>query len=150
VLRFSLDPLAVFSADFSGEAVVTAQADAPGAVNELADFGLLVLVAGTPEAARDWIEQTQARAPELPVIAVVSAAAEPLVRPYRDMAAPRLAGVVSGLVGAAQYEQQTAWAGDATGRLSGLGGGLLAAAALLAIGNLVHGLIGAGLRRRQG
>jgi hypothetical protein len=149
VLRFTLSVLSGFPYDFSGLAVDPGPADSNGAVETLADFGLLVLVSGTPEAARDWIEQTQIRAPDLPVVAVVSAAAEPLVRPYRDMAGARLAGVVSGLVGAAQYEQQTAWAGDAAGRLGGLGGGLLAAAALLALGNLVHGLLGAGLRRAR-
>ena len=101
-----------------------------------------------------WIEQAQFAAPNVPIIAVVSAAAEPLVSPYLqapsagDDDTPQLDGLISGLGGAADLEQRSGQPGAALAAWPGLGGGLLAAAALILIGNLVLGLP-ALLRRRR-
>jgi hypothetical protein len=77
-----------------------------------------------------------------------------MVRPYYETRTdpdipPPLRGLVSGLIGAAQYEQRAGAPGAASARWDALGGGLLAAAAIIAAGNVVHGAMGL-LRRRKG
>ena len=56
-------------------------------------------------------------------------------------------GLVSGLSAAAQYEHQAGLTGDATARWSLTGGVLLAAAAIILIGNLLAGLSRLRIRR---
>ena len=82
--------------------------------------------------------------------------AEPLVRPYYDdpdansLVAGHLPlkGLIVGLTGAAAYEQANSAPGAATTLWPALGGGLLATAAIILIGNLIFGVLGA-LRRRR-
>ena len=79
---------------------------------------------------------------------MVSAGAEPMVRPYIEGQAPQLDGLVAGLVGAAQYEQQAGLPGLASRHWGALGGGLWAAVLLIAGGNAVYATV-AVLRRRR-
>ncbi len=145
---------ATASADYRGEIKTEDlwRAPALSAIQSLADFGTIIVIAASPDGARAWIEQAQPHAPNAKFLAVVSAGAEPLVRPYAAGAAPQLSGLVSGLVGAAQYEAQAGTGRDASeeGRWNwdALGGGLLAAAALLMVGNSIFGAVGF-VRRRQ-
>jgi len=113
-------------------------------------------VSGTPEATRAWIEQAQSYAPTVPMVAVVSAGAEPMVRPYYDDPQANslvaghlpLKGLIVGLGGAAAYEQANAAPGAASALWPAMGGGLLAAALIILLGNLFFGVLGA-LRRRR-
>jgi type IV secretory pathway TrbD component len=77
------------------------------------------------------------------MLAVVSAGADPLVRPYYEADPPQIAGMVSGLRGAAQYEKQAGLPGAAGERWDVFGSGLLAAAVIILVGNLIN--IGMGL-----
>ena len=79
---------------------------------------------------------------------MVSAGAEPMVRPYVVGQTPQLDGLVAGLVGAAQYEQNAGLPGLASRHWEALGGGLWAAVVLIVGGNVVYA-VAAALRRRR-
>jgi len=153
LLQFAMNPRLLFSADFSGAVRVWDPANAPALAEtqSLDDFGLIVLVSATPDSFRAWIEQTRSFAAETPVVAVVSAGADPLVRPYYEASPPQIDGLVSGIVGAAQYEQQAGLpqGNPASARWDAIGGGMLAAVVLLLAGNLLSGLMSL-LRGRKG
>jgi len=144
LLQFAAQPRSLFNRDFSGNLEVWNAASAPGmqTINALGDFGVIVLVTATPDAARAWVEQTQAFAANVPMLAAVSAGADPLVRPYYETSPQQIRGLVSGLIGAAQYEQRAGLSGPASARWDALGGGLLTASLLLIAGNLFSGLMG--------
>lgn len=79
-------------------------------VNSLEDVTLVVIIADSPLAIRWWIEQlgpgTKANRP---MIAAVSAAADPSVRPYYNQLDPssgQLLGLLSGVRDAAAYENR--------------------------------------------
>ncbi len=65
------------------------------------DVALIVELAGSEETLRWWMEQVQPRT-RTRIVAAVSAAVEPQARVY--VRPGQLAGLVSGLIGAAQYE----------------------------------------------
>jgi len=125
-------------------------------VHTLSDFGLIVLISASPESARAWLEQLQAvnHTPDVvppKVVAAVTAGADPLVRPYYESG--QLQGLVSGIVGAAQYEAQSGVVGPYDTAASGifwdtLGFGLLAVILLLIGGNVYYGAM-AFLRRQK-
>jgi hypothetical protein len=71
------------------------------------DISLVVDLAGTPEYLRLWLEQVQAPY-GVPMVAGVSATADPYARPYYGSGdQQQLMGLMTGLVGAAEYERQT-------------------------------------------
>jgi hypothetical protein len=72
-------------------------------VRTLRDVRLVIELAGSDDALRAWVEQVQPRV-DVPLVAGVSAAVEPKARAYHDTPAKQIAAMVSGLVGAAQYE----------------------------------------------
>lgn len=150
LLQFAAAPQSVFQADFSGDGPATVLWTQPilRGVNALEDFGLIVLVTAAPDDTRAWIEQTENYARGVPRLAVVSAGAEPMVRPYIEGDLPQLNGLVAGLVGAAQYEQYGGVPGLASRNWGALGGGLWAAVLLIAGGNAVYASL-ALLRRRR-
>lgn len=74
-------------------------------VNSISDFELVVIIIDDPDTARSWIEQVQPRMGDTPLLAVVSAQAEPLVRPYYGTGpGAQVRGMISGLSGGAAYE----------------------------------------------
>ncbi len=148
LLQFASAPRSSFTGDFSGGLADVWAASALAGVEQFDDFGVVVVAASSAQALRGWIEQTQFVAPAVPLVAVVSAGAEPMTRPYLQGADPQLAGMVSGLAGAAQYETQASLPGGATALWPALGGGLWAAVVLIAAGNLVFGVL-ALIRRRR-
>ena len=86
----------------------------------------------------------------MPTIALVSASAEPMVRPYFEASGSPLDGLIVGLGGAAQYERQAGVAGEASSRWPAMGGGLLTAAVVIALGGLISTVLGGlgAVRRR--
>jgi hypothetical protein len=109
-------------------------------IETAADFAMLVVITENPETARAWIEQVHMGIadPELPFIMVVSAQAEPLVRPYYM---PGMAGQVTGLIvgwaGGAAMESLVGRPGPISENWTIFGMGLTAAAVLLLAGGLV-------------
>ena len=119
---------------------------------QLSSFGAIVLVSATPDTVRAWVEQLQYASPRPAIVAAVSAGAEPLVRPYYDPepAKAQIRGLVSGILGAAQYERQSGAAGVASGEMwDVLGWGLVAIIVVLVVGTLFYGVTGLLSRQKR-
>ena len=76
-------------------------------ITGVSDFSLVVLITDNPNTARAWVEQVNPELGAVPMIALVSAQAEPMVRPYFNNQQSQLDGLVSGLTGGAAYEVMT-------------------------------------------
>lgn len=72
-------------------------------IDDLSDFGLVLVAASEAEDGRAWIEQTNSNLPD-GMLLVTSAQAAPVLRPYLSSAPATLRGMVAGLSGAAYYE----------------------------------------------
>ncbi len=109
-------------------------------ISRIDDFSLVVEIAANPDTARWWAEQLQKEQPSPTMLAAVSAAAEPFVRPYRD--AGQYTALISGINGAAALEsarvQKTL--GPATAMLDSLSVGSLIVLVLMFVGTIA-GLI---------
>lgn len=73
----------------------------------LSDFKLVLIITDNPESARMWIEQIQPRLLDTPVIAVASAQAEPILKPYASGENAQVQGMIGGIIDGAAYEQIT-------------------------------------------
>lgn len=91
----------VFVVDFYGNSVP----QSPFGVRSLNDISLIITAASSQDTVRWWVEQVRTQA-SAPMVAVISAAVEPGVRPY--YASGQLAGLVSGWVGGQAYRQVAA------------------------------------------
>lgn len=113
------------------------------------DVDAIVLLAGTPESVRVWVEQA-GNPTGIPMVAAVSAGAEPMALPYYRQGR-QLEGIVSGLSGATRLALAT---GDPAAlppaldaRWNAQVAGALAAAAAIVAGILL-GAVGLGGTRR--
>ena len=102
LLSFAQAPRRVIRYGLDGEQVWEAAILAD--VQTLADFAFVIVITDRPETARVWIEQVQPTLGDTNMILVVSAQAEPLVRPYYEGVPQQVNGMVIGLAGAAAYE----------------------------------------------
>lgn len=150
VQLFADDPRAAVASGFLEDETLGTVWASPvlAGVTQLGDFGLLVVITSGSEEARSWIEQAEPRLGDRPLVTVVGAGAEPLVRPYYESTRPRLDGVLSGLTSATAYEQRLGRAGLAQSRWSAYGSGILAVELFLAFG-AAAGLITAVRRPRR-
>ncbi len=73
-------------------------------VNAISDFGLVIVITNDPENARAWVEQTRTGLAEKPLLMLVSAQAEPVVRPYYEGKPQLVNGMLAGVAGGAAYE----------------------------------------------
>jgi hypothetical protein len=73
-------------------------------IQSLADFNLVMVVTESPDTARAWVEQVQPSLEGTPLVMVISAQAEPMVRPYYQGTPQQVQGIVTGLAGGAAYE----------------------------------------------
>ena len=117
-------------------------------VNSLADFALTIVMTDDPDTARYWIEQVQPGLREKSMIMVVSAQAEPLVRPYLESSEHQVSGMVSGLSGGAAYEQFQGRDNLARTYWDPFGISLLMAQSLILVGG-IYNLVVAFLNRRR-
>lgn len=140
---------AVTSGFLEDEALVTIW-DSPvlAGVTQLSDFTLMAVITSGSEDARVWIEQSEPFLGEVPLVTVVSAGSEPLVRPYFESSDPRVNGILSGLTSAVAYEQRLGRPGLAHSRWSSYGLGLLAAEVLIVLG-AVGGITRGAFRSRR-
>jgi hypothetical protein len=74
-------------------------------VNSLRDFELTIVITDDPESARMWVEQVEPALRDRSLAMIVSAQAEPLVRPYYTQSGRQVNALVTGLAGGAAYEQ---------------------------------------------
>jgi hypothetical protein len=72
-------------------------------VQKLTDFALLVVITENPDTARAWIEQVGPLMGDVPMLMVVSAQADPMVRPYYEGSPQQVQGLISGLSGGMAY-----------------------------------------------
>ena len=116
-------------------------------VASLANFGAVIVLTDNPDTGRLWIEQAYPSLKTRPLLMVVSAQAEPMIRPY--ILSGQVSGMVAGLEGATLYESQMGNAGQNGPRTywDSFGVAMLAAELLILIGG-VWGLI-TGLRVRR-
>ena len=74
-------------------------------VQSITDFSLAIVITQNPDTARTWIEQVGPYLGEqTPLLMLLSAQAEPLIRPYYQEFQQQVKGMVVGLVGGASYE----------------------------------------------
>ena len=118
-------------------------------VQRLSDFGLVVVITAGTETARTWAEQTHPWIGDTPLIMVLSAGAEPLVRPYFEAADRRVDGILTGLPSAVSYRQLSGQPQLAASQWNAFGTGMLAAQLILLAGG-AYGFISWLIRRAQG
>jgi len=107
-------------------------------IEEVADISLVVEFAGAPEYLRLWLEQVQAPY-GLPMVAGVSATADPYARPYyRNEAQDQLLGLITGFVGAAEYERLSGQEGVALAGMDAQSLAHLAIILLVVVGNVAY------------
>jgi|GEM_PF-201397 len=118
--------------------------DAPflAEINGLNDFSALVIVTDNPDTGRIWVEQAGMVLQDRPILMVISAQAEPVLRPYYDSGQVR--GMLTGLAGGAVYEAQRGHPALAHDYWDAFGFGLLGIQTLILVGggwNLVSGIL---------
>jgi hypothetical protein len=113
-------------------------ADWTDLIADVQDIALVVDFAGAPGYLRLWLEQVQAPY-GLPMVAGVSGTADPFARPYyRNQAQRQLLGLVTGLVGAAEYERLSGQPGVALAGMDSQSVGHLAVVLLIVTGNVAY------------
>jgi hypothetical protein len=70
----------------------------------LSDFNLVLVITENPDTARAWIEQVKPVLGKVPLLLVVSAQAEPMLRPYYESTPKGVDALITGLSGGAAYE----------------------------------------------
>ena len=88
-------------------------------LSTLDDVTLIVELASTQDTVRWWVEQIGSQT-DVPLVAGVSAAVEPQIRPYYESTSPQIEGLVSGLAGAAEYGVLIAGRRVSTGEIEAL------------------------------
>ncbi|HLE23081.1 MAG TPA: hypothetical protein VI701_02150 [Anaerolineales bacterium] len=146
VQLFAASPRQAVTSGFLKAEALTTIWDSPvlAGVTRLSDFTLLAVITSGSEDARVWIEQSEPFLGEAPLVTVVSAGSEPLVRPYYESTDPRVNGILSGLTSAVAYEQRLGEPGLAHSRWSSYGLGLLVAEVLIvmgAVGGIATGVV---------
>jgi len=116
-------------------------------IRQMNDFDLVV-VSDDPDVARVWVEQVQPRLPTTPLILVISAQAEPLVRPYYESQPSQVQGLVTGLMGGLAYMRLTGRLGEGVQYWGGFTWGVWAAILLLFLGGVYNLILGLRARRQ--
>ncbi len=103
-------------------------------VEVLSDFGMVAVITADSESARVWAEQARPNMGDTPLVVVLSAGAEPLVRPYFEGTDRTIGGILSGLPAAVAYELRNGRPGLAQERWDAFGSAMLAAELVLLAG----------------
>jgi hypothetical protein len=137
LLGFAQMPQRISPLSFDG---MDAWSTAPlNGIYTLADFKLVVLISDNPDSARTWIEQVQPKLQDTPLIAVVSAQAEPLIKPYSGGTNAQIQGVVAGIIDGAAYEQITGKPKLAHEYWDALNYALITAISIILLGGIANG-----------
>jgi hypothetical protein len=137
MLAFAQTPRAVVPFDLHGARVW--ETTPLSAVSALADFGAVLVLTENPDTARSWIEQAQPflESAGKPLLMVVSAQAEPMVRPYYETSPRQVSGMISGLAGGAAYESISGNTGVSRLYWDAFGMGSISAVGIILVGALV-------------
>jgi hypothetical protein len=126
VLDFATEPLVAAPFTVSGEnawALLPLQN-----IQNLSDFSLVLILTDDADVGRVWIEQAGPELGAAPMAMVISAQAEPMIRPYYDSG--QIKGLVTGLAGGYAYGS----AGPAKAYWNAYGMGMLAAEIMIMVG----------------
>jgi hypothetical protein len=115
-------------------------------VTKLSNFSAVVVLTDNPDTGRLWIEQAEPSLRPKPMLMVVSAQAEPMIRPY--LVSGQLKGLVSGLEGGTFYESQLASPGQTRSYWDPFGVAVFAAELLILAGG-IWGLVEGNRARRS-
>ena len=107
-------------------------------IKTLSDFAMVLVITESPYTARSWIEQVKPLMGDKPLITVVSAQAEPAVRPYFDGEPRVVQGIVAGLPGGAAYESMLGRSNLARNYWDAYSIGITLIAVLLLVGGVVN------------
>jgi hypothetical protein len=113
----------------------------------LVSFNLVLVITENPDTARAWVEQAQAKLENTPLLMVISAQAEPMVRPYYDSG--QIDGLVTGIAGSVAYENLVGQSGPASTYWDSLSASLLVAVVLILGGGLTNAILGVLARSKQ-
>lgn len=108
-------------------------------VSSLSDFGMVAVITAGAETARAWTEQASPWLAGRPLVMVLSAGVEPMIRPYYEALTPAVNGLLSGEPAAVAYELRNGRAGPAVARWNPFSMGILVSELLLVAGG-VYGL----------
>jgi hypothetical protein len=91
-------------------------------INQFSDFSMLAVISSGSENAQIWAEQIQPQMGTTPMVMVLSAGTEPIIRPYFEANVPQIDGILSGLPSAMIYEERiNGIQADAAHRWNGYG-----------------------------
>jgi hypothetical protein len=107
-------------------------------VDTLSDFSLALVITENPDNARAWIEQVGPFLENTPLVMVVSAQAEPMVRPFYEANPRQVQGLVTGLSGGMMYENLMGESGLARSLWTPFSIGLLVASVLILVGGIFN------------
>jgi hypothetical protein len=119
-------------------------------VQGVANFALVVVITENPNTARYWIEQVQPTLLSTPMVMVLSAQAEPLVRPYYEAVPRQVQGMVTGLAGGAAYEQFIPHNGLARRYWDAYSTGVVVAGLLILAGGIINAILRYARRTQEG
>ncbi len=105
IYNFATNPSGTISTDVKGNQVWSTPGSFLSDTRQLSDFDAMLILVDSSETARVWIEQSRLPLGTTPLLMVISAQAEPMVRPYYDSG--QVQGMVTGLAGGASYELRT-------------------------------------------
>ena len=110
---------------------------------------MAVVITENAETARNWIEQVGPSLSPAPMLAVLSAQAEPMVQPYYAGNPQQIRGMVVGMTGGASYEGLLNIHGLASKAWDSYSMTLTISAHILLIGGLISLIYGSVMRSRQ-
>jgi hypothetical protein len=128
--------LSGFAASVDSEGGSKAGWDSPvlEGVQRLSDFSAVIVITAGAESARSWTEQASRFLSGKPLVMVLSAGVEPMIRPYYEAENPQVKGLLSGEPAAVAYELRNGKAGPAVERWSPFSLGVLVLEILLICG----------------
>jgi hypothetical protein len=142
---FSADPRAALlsgfaaSLDLDGGSMAGWDSPVLEGVRSLSDFSMVVVVTAGAESARSWTEQASPWLAGRPLVMVLSAGVEPMIRPYYEALRPQVNGLLSGEPAAVAYELRNGKPGPAVERWNPFSLGVLVLEILLISGG-VYGI----------
>jgi hypothetical protein len=119
-------------------------------VQGVGNFALVVVITENPDTARYWIEQVQPALLSTPMVMVLSAQAEPLVRPYYEAIPRQIQGMVTGLAGGAAYEHLMPRDGLARRYWDAYSTGIVAVGLLILLGGIFNAFLRYTRRKQEG
>lgn len=118
-------------------------------VRQFSDFSLVMVIASGTETARTWVEQAKPWLDETPLVMVLSAGIEPLIRPYYETREHNVDGILSGIPAAVGYAQLIGYEGDTQIKWNAFGMGIFAVELILLAG-VVYGIASWLMKYRSG